>query len=89
MSEQLFDKYNIYDRCKKFKREWEITNNKNVLKKKLIISQTVQATNNMINKSVQNLESLGKMYQLQRYQREPRFGKCYKYRNRKYSSCTK
>src|SRR5574344_179523 len=60
MSEQLFDKYNIYDRCKNLKREWEITNCKNVLKREVNNIATVQATNNMINKSSQNLESLGK-----------------------------
>ena len=60
MSDQLFDKYNVYDRCKDLSREWEITNCKNVLKREVNNIATVQATNNMINKSSQNLESLGK-----------------------------
>lgn len=60
MSDELFDKYNIYDRCKNLSREWEIISCKNKLKREVDNIATVQSTNKMIDKSAKNLEILGK-----------------------------
>lgn len=57
----LFEKYNIYDRCKNdFFQDWEKKNCENTLARETVQIATVQESEKLLNKTITELDDLGK-----------------------------